>query len=191
MRKQFKVFFAVATIANCVLTGPVVLGATAQHAAASAASVPFSCEIRQRAWCIQTGSVEITDRERMRGDDPPGSAWVLRDMNYPTSILVVFEPSGCRNGFADTVEAVSYERNVHWDAKSWEQMTVRLRSDGTCDLKLLLQPYRGDSSEWAFSTGTLLLAACKDEMCTPNGPTPADVTRKYRDEYMSLATRSP
>lgn len=81
MRKQIKVRFAVAALACCVITAPIAFGAPPQHPSVSAGSVPFSCEIRQRAWCIQIGSVEVTDRQRVRGDDPPGSAWVVRGAN--------------------------------------------------------------------------------------------------------------
>jgi hypothetical protein len=147
-------------------------------------SPPLNCEIRQRAWCIHNGSAEITELQPMAMSDPPGRAWMLRNTYNPASTLVILEPQGCREGLADTLSPVGLEHNVHWREKSWDQIGLRLRSDGSCDLKLLLPPFNGDADEWAFSQGRFLLQACRDEACTPAGPTPADVTQVYRESYM-------
>jgi hypothetical protein len=59
-------------------------------------------------------------------------------------------------------------------------MQVRLRKDGTCDLILRVPVWTGDPLEWPFNEGRLNLVACKDEACSLNQPTIADVTNKYR-----------
>jgi hypothetical protein len=144
-----------------------------------ASAPPKVCEIRQRAWCIYQEGAEITDTQRIDNDDPGDHTWILKDVRSPNSSLVIFEPDGCRIGFSDTVKAMEYTRNVKWKGRLWDQMQIGLRSDGSCDLKLLISPYDGNPLEWAFSTGRVLLAACSDEKCTPIMPTPADVTDKY------------
>jgi hypothetical protein len=59
-------------------------------------------------------------------------------------------------------------------------MQVRLRKDGTCDLTLRVPAWTGDPLEWPFAEGRVNLVACKDEACSLNQPTIADVTAKYR-----------
>lgn len=141
---------------------------------------PRSCEIRQQAWCIYQEGVEITDSQRISNKDPGSHTWILQNVYSPKSTLIVFEPNGCRTGFADTVQAMQYIKNIEWREKIWDQIQVRLKSDGSCDLKLLFPLYDGNPLEWAFSTGRVLLAACKDEKCTPIEPTLADVTDQYQ-----------
>lgn len=150
----------------------------------SAPSVPFRCELKRGAWCIRQGSVEITKLQRVSVSEPSGTTWRLRDIHYPSSILVVLEPSACTHGYADTVEARGIEYGVDWDGRRWDKMTVRLRKDGSCDLSILVTPFHDEASEWAFFDGRTFIAGCKDEACLdPLVPTPSDVTSQYRDGF--------
>ena len=144
----------------------------------TSAMPPLQCEIRQRAWCVRTGSVQITDKQRVAMSEAPGRTWILQEMNIPGSILIVHEPSGCRKALADTVAGAGLRKAVEWDGRRWNEISVRLRVDGSCDLKLLL-PTSRDAARWAFSQGRLLVSACKDDPCTPDAPTIADVTEQY------------
>lgn len=83
---------------------------------------------------------------------------------------------------ADTVEAIRFSHGVMWEGSSWDEMQVRLRKDGTCDLTLRVPVWTGDPLEWPFTEGRLNLVACKDEACSLNQPTIADVTNKYRSQ---------
>src|SRR5678816_178858 len=104
--------------------------------AASPASPPRVCEIRQPAWCINREASQITDQ--LGGPGVNGNIWTISDNNYPDSKLVVVEPWGCRKGLADTVVALGFEEAVSWQGEVWDRMQVRLRVDGSCDLSLLV-----------------------------------------------------
>ena len=149
----------------------------------SPAAPPRICEIRQKAWCIYQDGSEITDHQKINTDYPNDHIWSMHDTHTPKSVLVIFEPNGCREGFSDKVSALGFNENVQWQGKSWDQMRIRLRSDGSCDLRLLVPLYGRDPLEWAFSVGRGLIAACGDENCTNITPTPADVTDVYQEQF--------
>jgi hypothetical protein len=149
--------------------------------AQSPTSAPRKCEIRQPAWCMYQELSEITDRLETSG--PRNHIWTMYDVDHRHSVLVILEPFGCRQGFADTVVALGFDENVGWQGKTWDRMRVRLRQDGSCDLTMLVPLFDGDPLEWAFSVGRALIMACRDEKCTPTAPTPADVTNQYRDRF--------
>jgi hypothetical protein len=128
--------------------------------------------------------VEITVLQPVQAD-PPGQAWMLRDVNFPDSTLGILEPRGCRKALADTMTAVDFVHGVPWRGKTWDQITLRLRSDGSCDLKLLLSPSQSPEREWAFTGGIALLLACTDNPCTPASPTPADIAARYKSQYFN------
>ncbi len=67
-----------------------------------------------------------------------------------------------------------------WEGASWDEILVRLRKDGTCDLTLRVPVWVEDSPDWPFKEGIVNLVACKDEACTLNQPTIADLTDKYQ-----------
>lgn len=144
-------------------------------------SPPRKCEIRQPAWCVYQEWSEITDRLDTTG--PRDHIWTIHDVDHPESRLVILEPFGCRTGFADTVTALGFDPDVRWKDKTWDRMRVRLRQDGSCDLTLLVPLFNDDPMEWAFSAGRASIMACRDEKCTPNKPTPADVTDKFREQF--------
>lgn len=149
----------------------------------SPAAPPRQCEIRQKAWCIYQDGSEITDHQKINRDNPNDHIWSMRDVYHQKSVLVILEPSGCRKGFSDEVSALGFDEGVQWQGKSWDQMRIRLRADGSCDLTLLVPLYDGDPLEWAFSVGRGLIAACRDDECTNITPTPADVTDIYRKQF--------
>lgn len=180
---NFPVAWLFSGVAVVVVSMPLSATASSAVQGQNASSPPIACEIRQRAWCIHNGSVEITVLQPAQGD-PPGQAWILRDVNFPDSPLAIIEPRGCRKALSDTVTAVDFVRGVPWHDKTWDQMTIRLRSDGSCDLKLLLSPFESPEREWAFTGGRALLLACSDDQCTPKSPTPADVTAQYKSRYI-------
>jgi hypothetical protein len=147
------------------------------------ASIPRTCEIRQEAWCIYQDGSEITDLQKIDNKNSNEHIWSMRDINHPYSVIIIFEPDGCRNGFSDKISALGFDENVKWRGRIWDQMRVRLRADGSCDLRLLVPLYNKDPLEWAFSVGRTLIAACADKMCKSIVPTLADVTDKYQKQF--------
>lgn len=182
-----KLFFILWAIVFTVTAKGGTPANDSKSADSSPSAPPRVCEVQQKAWCIYQEGVEITDQQITNNSDE--SIWTMRDVREPKSVLVIFEPSGCRKGFTDTVSALGFSENVQWQGKTWDQMRVRLRTDGSCDLRLLVPPYDGDPLEWAFSTGRALIAACRDEKCTNTAPTPADVTDVYRDKFKRKAKK--
>lgn len=158
-----------------------IAAVSADVCAAPPSSPPRKCEIRQAAWCIDEEVSNITDE--LADVASSRRIWTLSDINYPRSSLVVMEPAGCRNGFADTVVALEFEEAVEWRGRFWDRMQVRLRADGSCDLGLWVPLPESASIEWAFSNGRKLIMACGDEKCSPRVPTPADVTEQFRARF--------
>jgi hypothetical protein len=163
-----------------VAANPVV---PAKQLSRPVSAPPRKCEIRHEAWCIYQDGSEITDLQKVTNENPNEHIWTMRDVYHPQSVLVIFEPDGCRNGLADTVDALGFDKDVKWQGKAWDQMRVRLKVDGSCDLRLLVPLFDKNPLEWAFSVGRTLIAACGDEKCTGMTPTPADVTEKYREQF--------
>jgi hypothetical protein len=158
-----------------LLSGCVSAAPPAQAPAAP----PRKCEIRQSAWCIDQGAFEITDR--LAQDSVHDRVWTLRGPFRPESKLVILEPNGCRSGFAETPVLSSYEQKVVWEGRSWDRIRARLKSDGSCDLEVLIPPFDGDPMEWAFSTGLMLVKACKDEACS--GESLAELKPRFEKRF--------
>ncbi len=156
-----------------VLSWVLLLGACASHAqsAVAPASPPRHCEIQYSAWCVDQGVFEITSR--LAEDSVHDRIWILRGEFVPKSRLIVLEPNGCRSGHSDKLSLVNYESEVQWEGEKWERMRARLKSDGSCDLDVLIPASDGDPMEWAFSTGLMLVKSCVDEKCS--GPSLADL----------------
>ncbi len=143
------------------------------------AAPPRQCEIKQMAWCIQEGAFEIIDR--IAEDGIHDRVWILRDSFRPESKLVVLEPNGCRTGRSDALSLLSYESGVTWEGRTWERVKARLKTDGTCDLEVLMPPFDGDPMEWAFSSGLILVGSCPDEAC--RGPNLAQLKPKFEAQF--------
>ncbi len=141
--------------------------AVASPPSGSASAPPLRCEIRLSAWCIEEGAYEIT--RQLANDSVHDRVWSMRGRFRPASKLVILEPNGCKSGFSNALELLKFERGVQWENGSWDRMQVRLKSDGTCDLAIMLSPYDGDPMEWAFSSGLPLIRPCKDAACESAG----------------------
>jgi hypothetical protein len=154
-------------------------GASSPSVDAPAGMPPSECEIRLRAWCIRQEDSIITDIGKWSSADPDHT-WLIHHRDRPDRNLVVFEPRGCRKGFADVVKPIRLTPGVVVGGQTWDEAVVRLKADGSCDLTLRVPASPNDPLEWPFSTGRVLLRACKDEACTPIEPTIADVTAPLR-----------
>lgn len=139
------------------------------------------CELRLSAWCIEEGAYEIT--RQLADDSIHDRFWLLRGRFRPESKLVILEPNGCRTGFSDALKLLKFEHGVHWKSRSWDRLQARLKSDGTCDLTILLSPYDGDQMEWAFTEGVSLVRPCKDDVCAGAGlvQLKAQFEQKFRE----------
>jgi hypothetical protein len=127
------------------------------------AAPPRLCEVRQTAWCIGQGALEITDR--LIKHDKYDHAWFIRGFFQPKAPLVVLEPTGCRSGFSDSLSAIQFDRNYAWDGRTWNRIVARLRNDGSCDLEVLIPKPEDDPSAEAFFSGLVLLRNCPSETC--------------------------
>jgi len=179
-RQSRTLYAMLACVLGMTIAGISYTSSASTPAVKNTASMPAPvCEIRQRAWCIIQANSVITDIPAWEPADPDHT-WMIHHRKQPDSNLVIFEPRGCRKAPADTVEAIRFLHGVMWEGRSWDEMKVRLRRDGTCDLTLRVPTWSGDPLEWPFAEGRVNLVACKDEACNLNQPTIADVTEKYR-----------
>ena len=155
--------FFVACLAS--LVGGSCSAASTQTPTTSAP--PWKCELRLSAWCIAEGSYEIN---RQSADDGVHDrVWSMRGRFRPESKLIVLEPNGCGNGLSDTARLMKFEKGVARQGRSWDQLLVRLKSDASCDLTILLPPDDGDTMEWAFTSGLPLVRPCKNDACDGEG----------------------
>lgn len=139
---------------------------TPHSAAADAAAPRRTCEITRQSWCVLAGSLEITKLQKSNNRDPAGTIWVLDDVGEVQSKLVVIEPPGCAVGFADTIEPLSFAEAVSWRDQSWDEMSIRLKRNESCDLRLRVPSYQTSNPyPWAFMSGPMLIAACMDADC--------------------------
>lgn len=145
---------------GCAATPPPIQAASAP---------PWKCELRLSSWCIAEGAYEIT--RQLANDGVHDRVWSMRGRFKPESKLVILEPNGCNSGFSDDLKLLKFERGVQWENRSWDRLRARLKSDGSCDLTVLLPPYDGDPLEWAFTSGLPLVRPCKDEACESAGLT--------------------
>lgn len=140
---------------------------------------PWKCEIRLSAWCIAEGAYEIT--RELASDSVNDRVWVLRGRFRPESKLIILEPNGCKSGFSDVLELSGFERGIDWKGRSWDRLQVRLKSNGSCDLTILLPPYAADSMEWAFTEGIALVRPCRDDFCV--GVSVAELRPKFEAQF--------
>lgn len=150
----------------CILILPFITGcASASPPTTPASSPPIGCEFRLKSWCISEGAYVV---KRILADDRVHDrVWSLTGRFKPESKLLVQEPNGCKVGYANVLTLLSYESAVSIKNVRWDRARIRLKSDGSCDLEVLISPDDGDPMEWAFSTGIGLIRGCKDEGCTP------------------------
>ena len=150
-----------------VIAGMIcVLGSSCAGASppsGTAAAPPMRCEIRLSAWCIAEGSYEVT--RQLASDRVHDRIWSIRGKFRPDSKLVILEPNGCKSGYSDVLELSGFDRSIEWQSHSWDRLRIKLKSDGSCDLTVLLPPYDGDPMEWAFTSGLTLVRACKNDAC--------------------------
>ena len=126
-------------------------------------SPPLHCVSEHGAWCVLDGA-----REQKLADAWDGQAVRLSSPSDPDVALIVISPPACGRARADQLSFRSFEHGIKAYGQDWERMGVRLRGDGTCDLKILLPPFSSNPFEWAFSSGLQLIRACQSDKC--DGP---------------------
>lgn len=139
--------------------------ASASPSQQGASAPPQRCEIRFSAWCIVQGASVVT--RRLADDGINDRTWSLEGSFLPESKLLILEPRGCKTGHADEMRLISFEKGIEWNRQTLDRAVVRIKSDRSCDLKVLFPGLTGDAREWAFSTGLALIWGCADDACTP------------------------
>ena len=146
------------------MAGILVSGCAVASPKSNVPSAPsLRCEIRFSAWCIVEGAYEIN--RQLAGDSIHDRVWSVRGRFKPASKVIILEPNGCKSGSSDALELLKFEQGVRWENGSWDRIQVKLKSDGSCNLEILLPPYDGDPLEWAFASGLPLIRACENDVC--------------------------
>lgn len=159
-----------------------VMASTAVSAPSGPPSAPpRECDIRLPVWCILQGvdKVELVNE----ADASHSDFWILRGSFEPESRLIILEPSGCRDGLSDTFAPLGFDSGIYWHHKIWDRVTVKLKKDGSCNLELLVPPYKADPMEWAYSNGMMLIRACQDKTCSDSNPTTGKVQDLYWEKF--------
>ena len=121
------------------------------------------CEIRQSTWCIYAG--DITIQHRLSSDVEYRSVWSIWGRYWADHPAVVLEPSGCRNGHSDQIRLIEHDVGFEWSGRKWDSVVVRLKVDGTCDLRLLSPAKGEDPRQSAFSAKLTLIQTCLTDLC--------------------------
>lgn len=138
---------------------------------------PSKCEIRQSAWCILRSGATIEDRPNT--SPPYVSTWILRGAQWPKKPLIVLEPYGCRERMSDATELLSHDKRFRYNGQIWNNLRVRLRRDGSCDIQLISPVLSRDREASAFFAGLTLVRACTNAQC--DGPALASKIRQLVD----------
>lgn len=128
-----------------------------------ASAPPSRCEIKFAAWCIAEGACKIS--RVLASDGVHDRIWTLSGRFRPDSKLIIFEPNGCNAGRADKAVLLGVEKAFPWQGGQWNRISVRLRRDTTCDLRILVPVAANDPMEWAYSSGLPLIRTCTKEEC--------------------------
>lgn len=131
---------------------------------------PRECEIRMATWCIFRSNITI--QHKPSHDIGYRSVWTMWGSYWSSQPSVILEPAGCREGLADMLQVVNFDGTFERDNRKWNSIIVRLKSDKTCDLRLLAPTLKDDLGGAAFSANLSLVGACKTQDCS--GPTIGD-----------------
>ena len=123
----------------------------------AAASAPQDCALIRGAFCVQQLGLTIDEAEASAGH----SILTIYGEDWRDKALVVSEPNACRRGLADTIELIE---NSESDGKLL--LRVRLRRDGTCDLRISANNRRTDPLGDGFFAAMTLIRACFEAPCT-------------------------
>lgn len=131
--------------------------------AMAAAAPKQQCEIRMPVWCIYKDDVVIKNEPGR----VPGyrSVWTMWGDYWKEHPAVILEPAGCRVGLSDEIELISIDRRYVWNEEEWNSLVVRLKSDGSCDLRMLSPPKGADPVGAAFSANLSSIQACSTADC--------------------------
>ena len=95
------------------------------------ASAPPQCEIQRLAYCIWLADQALTLQV---ADD--GATTIETEPVIGARAHRIVEPRGCRRGPADTNGAYPDPSEVRRGEDGWLRFTMRLRRDGSCDLRI-------------------------------------------------------
>lgn len=127
---------------------------------------PRVCEIRQETWCIFASNITIENQPGRLPDYR--TSWKFWGSHWVDFPAVIHEPKGCRSGTSDTVELLHFQPNFQWNGRKWNSIDVRLKRDGSCDLKLLSPSLKDEPTGAAQSAILTLVRACRTTSC--DGP---------------------
>lgn len=125
---------------------------------------PEICAVRQPVWCI-VGRWTTILLQPLPGE-AYGPVWTVTSQPRGDWKIHVLEPLGCRNGLSDTISIVKHDTEFSWHGEAWDNVVVRLKKDGSCDLQLLSSAHVIESSDSDSMLNKLeLIRACEDKDC--------------------------
>lgn len=135
--------------------------------ALSSSEPPIKCDISRGAWCFLRSPYTFTF---FHAQDESFSAWKVVEDHWSNEPGFVLEDNGCGDvGHADTLEVSVIPDGVAWSGQQWRGVLVKLRADGSCNLRLLAPLPSQAPLDMAASALSTHVAICyEDRACTPN-----------------------
>jgi len=118
---------------------------------------PLECEIFRGAWCILSGSYELT---LSHVANRPLYQWSMTESHWRSEAGLILESAFCPKRHADVIQVVRVSERFEWSGKHWRQVVVRLTSDGACELQLLAPARELAPLDMAASALSTHIAAC-------------------------------
>lgn len=120
------------------------------------ASAPRACALIRGSYCIEQVGLTIEESGLRIG----GARLIIYDRSWQSTPLVVWEPVGCRRRLSNMTELIRVHRS---DGQLI--LDVRLRRDGTCDLRISTGDKETDPAGNGFFTAMTQIRACIVQPC--------------------------
>lgn len=144
---------------------------------AMALEPPMQCAIKRGAWCIISSNHTIT---YSGVHDEPRYQWHIAGDYWKDEPALILESKGCRDAVADDNQIVETNSEVTWEGKRWREVVVRLRKDGTCELRLLAPTFDQVELDAAASRLSTNIAVCFAHQPCEQSSISSDIYRTFR-----------
>ena len=118
---------------------------------------PLKCEIRRGAWCFMKSPYRVTFSH---AQNEPYYVWIVSEDMWRNEEGVILEDEACAESPADTIDVKDSLTQVVWEGKNWRQVTLVLRKDSTCNLRLLAPMKDEAPLDMAASALSTHISAC-------------------------------
>jgi hypothetical protein len=128
--------------------------------------LPLRCEIARGWWCILGNVGEINFSKTT---DENIANWTFYDSYWKRKVGVLLEQGDCKASAADSIQILRARTHVLWKGHHWNDVTVGLKSDSSCKLRILVP---AEDPSFLVKAATALsgnIAVCMaNQLCSDN-----------------------